>query len=87
MNGAVDNIKSAPARARENVAGWWNDGRTFLVEVRNELKRVTWPTRKEVYATTVMVIVTSVFFGVFLWVVDLVLNSAVNWVFRRFGAA
>ena len=87
MNGAVDNIKSAPARASENVAGWWNDGRTFLVEVRNELKRVTWPTRKEVYATTVMVIVTSVFFGVFLWVVDLVLNSAVNWVFRRFGAA
>jgi preprotein translocase subunit SecE len=34
-----------------------------------------------------MVIVTSVFFGVFLWLVDLVLNSAVNWVFRRFGGA
>ncbi len=87
MNGAVDNIKSAPARARENVAERWNRTRTFLTEVRNELKRVTWPTRKEVYATTVMVILTSVFFGVFLWVVDLLLNSAVNWVFRQFGAA
>ena len=87
MNGAVDNIKSAPARARENVAERWNRTRTFLAEVRNELKRVTWPTRNEVYATTVMVILTSVFFGVFLWVVDLLLNSVMNWVFRRFGAA
>ena len=56
MNGAVDNIKSAPARARENVAERWNRTRTFLTEVRNELKRVTWPSRKEVYATTVVVI-------------------------------
>ena len=43
--------------------------------------------QKEVYATTVMVILTSVFFGVFLWLVDLVLNSAVNWIFKQFGAA
>jgi preprotein translocase SecE subunit len=26
--------------------------RLFLSEVRNELKRVTWPSQKEVYATT-----------------------------------
>ena len=38
----------------------------FLTEVRNELKRVTWPSRKEVYATTVVVILMSVFFGVYL---------------------
>ena len=71
--------------ARENVTGWWNRSRTFLVEVRNELKRVTWPTRKEVYATTVMVILTSIFFGLFLWLVDLTLTAAVGWVFHRFG--
>jgi preprotein translocase subunit SecE len=71
--------------ARENVTGWWNRSRTFLTEVRNELKRVTWPSQKEVYATTIMVIVTSAFFGVFLWIVDLALTSAVNWVFHRFA--
>ena len=32
------------------------------------LRRVTWPSRKEVYATTLVVILTSVFFGVYLWV-------------------
>ena len=82
-NAVADNI----GEARENVTGWWNRGRTFLTEVRNELKRVTWPSQKEVYATTVMVIVTSAFFGLFLWVVDLALTSAVNWVFHRFGGA
>jgi len=82
-NAVADNI----GEARENVTGWWNRGRTFLTEVRNELKRVTWPSQKEVYATTIMVILTSAFFGVFLWVVDLGLTAAVNWVFHRFGGA
>ena len=81
-NAVADNI----GEARENVTGWWNRSRTFLTEVRNELKRVTWPSRKEVYATTIMVILTSIFFGVFLWVVDLALTAAVGWVFHRFGA-
>jgi preprotein translocase subunit SecE len=81
-NVVADNI----GEARENVTGWWNRGRTFLTEVRNELKRVTWPSQKEVYATTIMVILTSIFFGVFLWVVDLALTAAVGWVFHRFGA-
>jgi preprotein translocase subunit SecE len=82
-NAVADNI----GEARENVTGWWNRSRTFLVEVRNELKRVTWPSQKEVYATTIMVIIVSAFFGIFLWLVDLVLTQAVNWVFHRFGGA
>ena len=45
-------------------------------EVRNEMKRVTWPSQREVYATTVVVILTSVFFGLYLFGVDLALNSA-----------
>ena len=71
--------------ARENVTGWWNRGRTFLVEVRNELKRVTWPTRKEVYAATVMVILFSAVLGFFLWTVDLTLDRAVLYLFQRFA--
>jgi preprotein translocase subunit SecE len=82
-NAVADNI----GEARENVTGWWNRSRTFLTEVRNELKRVTWPSQKEVYATTIMVILTSAFFGLFLWLVDLGLTQAVHWVFSRFGGA
>ena len=39
------------------------------------MKRVTWPARKEVYATTVVVILTSTFFGLYLWGLDLALNA------------
>ena len=61
--------------------------RLFLSEVRNELKRVTWPSSKEVYATTVVVILTSVFFGIYLFVLDFGLNNLAQWIFRKFGAA
>jgi preprotein translocase subunit SecE len=70
----------------EAVTGWWGRMRTFLTEVRNELKRVTWPSRKEVYATTFVVILTSVFFGVYLFGLDMIFNAVVQWIFRRFGA-
>jgi preprotein translocase subunit SecE len=45
--------------------------KSFLAEVRSELKKVTWPSQKEVYATTIVVIGTTVFFGFYLWLLDL----------------
>jgi preprotein translocase subunit SecE len=67
--------------------GWWGRGREFVHEVRQEMKRVTWPSRKEVYATTFVVILTSLFFGLYLFGVDLMLNAVVSRLFQRFGAA
>jgi preprotein translocase subunit SecE len=67
--------------------GLWDRSRTFLTQVRNELERVTWPSKKEVYATTFVVVCTSVFFGIYLWGIDLILNALVSWVFQNFGAA
>jgi preprotein translocase subunit SecE len=72
---------------REAAGGRLERTRVFLSEVRNELKRVTWPSRKEVYATTVVVILFSVFFGLYLFALDYGLNSIVQWIFARFGAA
>jgi preprotein translocase subunit SecE len=69
--------------ARENISGRWNRARVFLIEVRNELKRVTWPTKKEVYAATVVVILFSIVLGTFLWIVDLILARAVLSLFQR----
>ena len=76
----LDNVKDA-------AGGRFERARLFLSEVRNELKRVTWPSQKEVYATTVVVILTSLFFGVYLFVLDFGLLNLVQWIFRRFGAA
>ena len=74
-------------RARDSVTGWWGRSRRFLSEVRNEMGRVTWPSQKEVYATTLVVILFSVAMGVYLWLVGLVLSKGLNWVYGFFGGA
>jgi preprotein translocase subunit SecE len=87
MKTAMADQDSIGERARESVTGWWGRSRRFLSEVRNETGRVTWPSRKEVYATTFVVILTSIFFGVYLSVIDLLLNSGISWVYKTFGVA
>jgi preprotein translocase subunit SecE len=82
----ADQEESIGGRARESVTGWWGRSRRFLTEVRNETGRVTWPSRKEVYATTVVVILTSIFFGVYLYGIDVVLDRIMGLVFRAFAA-
>ena len=83
----ADHEESIGERARGSVTGWWGRSRRFLSEVRNETARVTWPSRKEVYATTIVVVLTSVLFGVYLWGVDLLLTAILGWVYTALGAA
>ena len=68
------------------IAAWWQGSRSFLTEVRNEMRRVTWPSRREVQATTIVVILVATFFGVYLYGVDLILGYLVRGIFRMFGA-
>jgi preprotein translocase subunit SecE len=77
---ALDNVRDA-------AGGRFERARLFLSEVRNELKRVTWPSQKEVYATTVVVILTSAFFGIYLFVLDLGIDRTLRWILQRFGVA
>jgi preprotein translocase subunit SecE len=69
------------------VLGWparkLAEARSFLGEVRTELKKVTWPSRKEVYQTTLVVIATSVFFGFYLWALDLGFSRVLSLVLKR----
>ena len=85
----MEQAKTTPARTPERAPdaghGWLANTRTFFTEVRNEMRRVTWPSRKEVYATTVIVILTSALFGVYLWGVDLALDRLLQWIYRNAG--
>ena len=56
----------------------------FFVEVRAELKKVSWPGRKEVYGTTIVVVCAVFFFGIYLGLVDLVLRLGVDQIFKYF---
>jgi preprotein translocase subunit SecE len=90
-----ERVEKAPKAGEGGIAprglgaalGWPSrklaEGRAFLAEVRGELKKVTWPSRKEVYSTTLVVIATSIFFGFYLWGLDLVFSRALSLVFKR----
>ena len=78
---------SVAGRVREGATGWIGRSRQFLSGVRNEMARVTWPSRREVYATTIVVILVSVIFGVYLWGVDLLLSTLLRVLFEAFGVA
>ncbi len=82
----IENVK-APQAAEGGGRSWLQSGREFLAEVRNELSRVTWPSNREVYATTLVVILVSAFFGLYLFLLDLGMSSIVNWFFTTFGGA
>lgn len=64
---------------------WWTRARAFLIEVRSELKRTSWPSWLEVRGTTTVVILTVFVFALFLWVVDTILFKMVSWVFTYAG--
>ena len=50
----------------------------FLQQVKAELQKVTWPTRKETYGSTVVVIVLVLMVAVFLWIVDTGLSAMIQ---------
>ena len=58
--------------------------RSFVQETKTELKKVSWPNKDEVYRVTVIVILTSFFFGFYLFVVDLALQFGINYIMKVF---
>jgi preprotein translocase subunit SecE len=53
---------------------------TFIEEVRQEVSKVTWPTWKEVWITTAMVLVMVALTAVFFLVTDMIISSVVQFV-------
>ncbi len=56
---------------------------TFLSDVRNEMRKVTFPSRKEVQATTLVVIITVTLFGIYFFILDQAFAPAVGWVLKH----
>ncbi len=65
---------------------WYEQSKTFIREVRTEMSKVSFPSREEVVATTAVVLVASVIFAVYLWVVDQAIVYSYQWVVRKLGA-
>jgi preprotein translocase subunit SecE len=64
------------------VGSWPKRTRAFLEEVRAETRRVTWPSFRQVQATTIVVIITVAFFGAYLGLLDVIYTRAISWILR-----
>ena len=70
----VTTLRSWP----ERIKGFYN-------EVRTEMKKVTSPSRKEVQATTAVVIITVFLFAAYFWVVDLAISNSLDRLLHYFS--
>lgn len=64
---------------------WYKRFFSFLREVRAELKKVTWPSKNEVYSTTLIVIFATIFFGFYLFFMDIIFSWVVGQIESFFG--
>jgi len=63
---------------------WPQQTKSYIEEVRAEMRRVTWPRRKEVLATTWVVIAATFMFAAYFFVVDNIVNSIVTRIINYF---
>jgi preprotein translocase subunit SecE len=61
--------------------------REFLQDVRSEMRKVVTPSRKEVQATTIVVLVTVFAFAGYFYLVDSILGRGIQAVLHWMGAA
>ncbi len=52
----------------------------FVREVRQEIRRVVWPTRREVLLSTVMVLLLATFVAIFLTLTDQLVSTAIQYI-------
>ena len=71
--------KTADSEAREDVPTRRTNPIQFFQEVRREISKVTWPTWKETWLTTVMVFIMVGITMVFFLAVDYLLGVGVQW--------
>jgi preprotein translocase subunit SecE len=57
---------------------WYKRFINFLKDTKAELKKVTWPSRNEVYSTTIVVIIATVFFGFYLFFMDVLFSWLIS---------
>ena len=80
-----DGQSNALSTISGNAAGAWGNLTRFLSDVRAEMRKVVTPTRKEVQATTSVVIVTVFLFGFFFLVVDRIFGWSLQAILHRLG--
>ena len=57
----------------------------FLQQVRAEVGKVVWPTRREVVLTTIRVFIMAALTSAFFFIVDLIIRTGLTYILTMFG--
>ena len=68
----------------QRVSGWPVGLKNYYEELQTEMKRVTWPSWKQVRATTIVVIIAVFAFAAYFAVIDEIFLSLINKLFNAF---
>jgi preprotein translocase subunit SecE len=80
----ANSIVAAGGSLGDQIKSWPDRIRTFYNDVRTEMRKVTSPSRKEVQATTIVVVITVAIFAVYFWFIDLIIQRGVSYLFNYF---
>ncbi len=69
----------------QRASGWPIRVKNYFEELQMEMRRVTWPSWKQVRATTAVVIVAVFAFAAYFAVVDQIVATAINKLFNTFS--
>jgi len=64
------------------LGGYYKRLGSFLHDVRVEMRQVNWPSRADVMSTTMVVIVTVTFFGLYFALTDGLFSKAIGWLIK-----
>ena len=64
------------------IVNWFKSVKDYIGELRTEMRRVTWPSRVQVQATTAVVIISVFLFAAYFALVDALLGSTINKIFH-----
>jgi preprotein translocase subunit SecE len=59
----------------------FDKGTKFVTEVRQEMSKVSWPNWTELKSSTIMVLIISLLFSVYIFVIDQALTFAIRLIF------
>ena len=63
---------------KKSKPGPFSRAAKWLKDMKSELKKVQWPTRKQTVNNTLIVIACVVVVGIFIWIFDFIANSAID---------
>jgi preprotein translocase subunit SecE len=69
---------NAMAGELEKKTSWVESTREYFTDIRSEMRRVTWPSRKQVESTTLVVILSVFAFAIYFEIVDKVIQETVQ---------